>query len=135
MSTTPINPSTLSTQGTTLTPTNNSLGQNDFLQLMMDQLKNQDPLNPSNPTQYMSELAQFSQLQAETNIASSAASTASQSSSASALALLGRTVSYSDSTGATQSGTVSSVQFGSSGPTLTIGSVSGVPLSSVTEAS
>jgi len=135
MSTTPINSSTLSTQGTTLTPTSSGLNQNDFLQLMMDQLKNQDPLNPSDPTQYMSELAQFSQLQTETSIASSQATTASQSSAASALALLGRTVTYSDSSGASQSGTVSSVQFGSSGPTLTVGSISGVPLSAITEAS
>lgn len=134
MSTTPINPATLSTQGTTLAPPTNGLGQNEFLQLMMDQLKSQDPLNPSDPTQYMSELAQFSQLQEQTNIAASEATTASQASTASALALLGRTVSYGDN-GSTQSGTVASVQFGSSGPTLTIGAISGIPLSAITEAS
>ena len=34
---------------------------------MMDQLKNQDPLNPSDPTQYLSELASFSSLEQETH--------------------------------------------------------------------
>ncbi|HLH65885.1 MAG TPA: flagellar hook capping FlgD N-terminal domain-containing protein [Solirubrobacteraceae bacterium] len=140
MSTTQIQPSAasqgaqLSTPGTTLAPSGNGLGENAFLQLMMDQLQNQDPLNPTDPTQYLSELAQFSQLEQETTIASSASATAGQASTASALALLGRTVAYTYG-GSSQTGTVSSVQFGSSGPTLTVGSASGIPLSAITEAS
>jgi flagellar basal-body rod modification protein FlgD len=141
--TTGINGSTtLSTTGTTLSPPTtpgasaNSLGQNDFLTLMMDQLKAQDPLNPSDPTQFLSELAQFTSLQQQNNIATNTAAAATQQSSASALALLGHTVSYTDSTGVTQSGTVSKIDFSSSGsPTLTIGAASGISLTSVTEAS
>jgi flagellar basal-body rod modification protein FlgD len=143
MSTTGINgSSTLSTTGTTLSPTSttgtgsaSSMGESDFLKLMMDQLQNQDPLNPSDPTAFLSELAQFTSLEQQTNIATTTQSTATQQSNASALALLGHTVSYSDSTGIAQSGTVSKVDFGTSGPTLTIGGVSGISLASVTEAS
>jgi flagellar basal-body rod modification protein FlgD len=127
--------STLSTSGTTVTPASDGMGENDFLQLMMDQLQNQDPLNPSDPTQYMSELAQFSSLQTQNNIATSTAADASQQSTASALGLLGHTVSYTDSNGDTQSGSVSKVDFTSSGPTLTIGTDSGIALTSITEAS
>jgi flagellar basal-body rod modification protein FlgD len=142
MSTTGVNGSTtLSTTGTSLTApatagaSPSSLGENDFLQLMMDQLKNQDPLSPDDPTQYLSELAQFSSLQQQNSIATSAASQASQSSASSALSLLGHSVSYIDSSGVTETGTVSKVDFTStSGPTLTIGAASGVALSSVTEA-
>jgi flagellar basal-body rod modification protein FlgD len=36
------------------------LGQDDFLQLMMAQLKNQDPMKPMDPSQYVGQLAQFS---------------------------------------------------------------------------
>jgi flagellar basal-body rod modification protein FlgD len=36
------------------------LGQDDFLQLMMTQLKNQDPFKPLDPSQYVGQLAQFS---------------------------------------------------------------------------
>ncbi|HWE09046.1 MAG TPA: flagellar hook capping FlgD N-terminal domain-containing protein [Solirubrobacteraceae bacterium] len=141
--TTGINGSaTLSTSGTTLSPpttpgaSTNSLGQNDFLTLMMDQLKSQDPLNPSDPTQFLSELAQFTSLEQQNNIATNTASAATQQSSASALALLGHTVSYTDSSGVTQSGTVSKVDFSSTGgPTLTIGAAGGISLTSVTEAS
>ena len=57
------------TSGTTFSNPSDNLGEGDFLKLMMDQLQNQDPLNPSDPTQYMSELASFSSLEQETQIA------------------------------------------------------------------
>jgi flagellar basal-body rod modification protein FlgD len=34
-----------------------------FLQLLVAQLKNQDPTTPSDPTQFVAQLAQFSQLE------------------------------------------------------------------------
>jgi flagellar basal-body rod modification protein FlgD len=34
-----------------------------FLQLLVSQLQNQDPLNPADSTQFVAELAQFSQLE------------------------------------------------------------------------
>src|SRR5688572_17021817 len=37
-----------------------SLGQDDFLSLMIAQLKNQDPMKPLDPSQYVGQLAQFS---------------------------------------------------------------------------
>jgi flagellar basal-body rod modification protein FlgD len=121
------------TTGTTVSRTDNGLGENDFLQLMM--MQNQDPLNPSDPTQYLSELANFSTLEQETNIASSSATTASEQSTAAALGLLGHTVSYTDSSGATQSGAVTKIDFTSSGPTLTIGGQAGITLGAITEVS
>jgi flagellar basal-body rod modification protein FlgD len=39
---------------------NSQLGQNEFLKLMLAQLKNQDPMKPTDPTQFLSQLAQFS---------------------------------------------------------------------------
>jgi flagellar basal-body rod modification protein FlgD len=125
---------TLSTPGTTIGPSN-TMGSNDFLDLMMDQLKNQNPLSPSNPTQYLSELASFSSLEQETNIATSTSSAATEQASASALAMIGHSVDYTDANGDTQTGTVSSVQFSASGPTLTIGTAAGIALGSITEAS
>jgi len=40
-----------------------SLGQADFLQLMTEQLKNQDPLKPLDSQQFLGQLAQFSTVQ------------------------------------------------------------------------
>ena len=123
------------TSGTTFSNPSDNLGENDFLKLMMDQLQNQDPLNPSDPTQYMSELASFSSLEQETQIATSTSAASTQQASSSALGLLGHTVSYQDSNGVTQTGTVSKVDFTSSGPTLTVGTTPGIGLGSVLEAS
>jgi len=39
------------------------MGKDDFLKLMISQLKNQDPLNPMDGTQFASQLAQFSSLE------------------------------------------------------------------------
>ncbi|MEW6246989.1 MAG: flagellar hook assembly protein FlgD [Nitrospirota bacterium] len=39
------------------------LGQDDFLKLLVTQLKNQDPLKPMDNTAFVAELAQFSQLE------------------------------------------------------------------------
>lgn len=39
------------------------LGQEDFLKLLVTQLKHQDPLNPTTNTEFVAQLAQFSQLE------------------------------------------------------------------------
>ena len=44
--------------------TNSTLGEQDFLKLLVAQLQNQDPLAPQDNTQFVSQLAQFSTLQA-----------------------------------------------------------------------
>ncbi len=45
-----------------------SLGESDFLTLFTTQLKDQDPLNPSDGANFVSQLAQFSQLEATTSM-------------------------------------------------------------------
>ncbi len=45
-----------------------SLDKDAFLQLLVTQMQYQDPLNPGDSTQYMSQLAQYSSLEATMNI-------------------------------------------------------------------
>jgi flagellar basal-body rod modification protein FlgD len=42
--------------------------KNMFLQLLVAQIKNQDPLNPADGTQFLAELAQFQQLEQAINM-------------------------------------------------------------------
>jgi flagellar basal-body rod modification protein FlgD len=49
----------------------NALGKEDFLTLMVEQLKNQDPMNPADATEFTAQLAQFSSLEQLFNINSS----------------------------------------------------------------
>ena len=42
--------------------------QATFLQLLVTQIKNQNPLSPSDSTQFMTQLAQFSELEQMTNV-------------------------------------------------------------------
>ena len=44
------------------------MGKQDFLQLLITQLENQDPMDPSDPEEFSSQLAQFSSLEQMTNI-------------------------------------------------------------------
>lgn len=59
--------------GTGTTKKNDELGQDAFLQLMVTQMKNQDPTNPTDSTQFMSQLAQFSTVQGVTQVRDSIA--------------------------------------------------------------
>ncbi|MBV8152620.1 MAG: flagellar biosynthesis protein FlgD, partial [Candidatus Eremiobacteraeota bacterium] len=52
------------------TGSNSQLGQSQFLTLLTTELQNQDPTSPVDNTQMVSELAQFSALQAQTNLSS-----------------------------------------------------------------
>ncbi len=58
------------TSSSTTTATTAQTAANDknmFLQLLIAQLQNQDPLNPTDGTQFLSELAQFQQLEQTAN--------------------------------------------------------------------
>jgi flagellar basal-body rod modification protein FlgD len=139
--TTPATAAATSTTGTSASSKNSSplpINQDQFLEMLMAELKNQNPMSPnsSDPMQFVSELAQFTQVEQATNTAESASTIATGQNNATAIALIGHTVSYTDpTTGNPATGTVQSVEFTSQGPTLTINGTSGINASAVNEVS
>ena len=51
------------------TQPNDALGKDAFLQLLVTQMQNQDPLDPQDNGEYLAQLAQFSALEQMTNVA------------------------------------------------------------------
>lgn len=63
---------TSSTESKTgINATGNSMDKESFLQLLVAQMKYQDPLEPTSNTEYISQYAQFSQVESMQNMASS----------------------------------------------------------------
>src|SRR5512145_3299493 len=59
---------TAATTASSTTSTKNILGKDEFLKMLIAQLKHQDPLNPMDGTAFTAQLAQFSSLEQLQNI-------------------------------------------------------------------
>jgi flagellar basal-body rod modification protein FlgD len=107
---------------------NSILGKDDFLKILIGQMKNMDPMSADNqdPTQSVAQMAQFSIVEQLTNLTQANAKS-------SALAMLGKTVTYKVGADGSQQGVVESVDTSGGDPTLTIGGTSGIALSAVKE--
>ena len=107
-----------------------------FLKLLVAQMKYQDPSNPASSSEFMAQTATFSQVEKLSEIATQNASLLALQRSSSAGALVGRTVAYTDESGATKTGAVSSVRLGtdSTEASAMVGGVS-VAMGRITEVS
>lgn len=102
---------TATQSSTTATNTNNSLGKDDFLKLLVTQLQYQDPLQPMDNSQFIAQLAQFSALEQMNNVANGMNTLQQTSSLGTAAQLIGANVTVSDSTGASVTGHVTGIQM------------------------
>jgi flagellar basal-body rod modification protein FlgD len=105
-----------------------------FLKLLVAELKYQDPSNPTDPTQFLAQTAQFSMVQTLNTVGSDMAEMLTASQQAAAAALIGRQVTGTTSAGASVTGVVTGMQTSTSGTSLEIGSDT-VPLANVTSVS
>ena len=138
MSTTPVTSTGTAVTGTTGTQNPNAaagqLGKDDFLKLFVAQIQNQDPSSPMDTNQSMTQMAQFSMVEQLTNLSSVNTKMATSQANSSAVGLIGHTVSWRDSAGASHSGVVNSVATATDGsPSLTVDGASGVDPSTITQ--
>lgn len=114
-------------QQSTAATRQNTINQDDFIKLFLSQLQFQDPLEPVDNREFLAQLAQFSNLEQTRQTSQNTEGLLVMNSSAQALALLSKTVEIAGQ-GAATIGTVTAVQFTTSGPELTIQSTSGPAL-------
>lgn len=60
-------PTTSAPSSAATPPASTEVDKNMFMQLLVAQLRHQDPLNPSDGTQFVAQLAQFQQLEQSVN--------------------------------------------------------------------
>jgi flagellar basal-body rod modification protein FlgD len=92
--------------------TSKTLDYNSFLKLLVAQLQNQDPTNPSDPTAFVSQLASFSSVEQLVNSNSKLDALLTQSELSQAAAVIGLTATSADGS---ISGQIASVQITSQG--------------------
>jgi flagellar basal-body rod modification protein FlgD len=123
-----------STSGGTNTLTNPKaqLGVNDFINMMVTQLQNQDPLSPESNSDLMQQMSQIGQMQASTQLETTLTTVALQTNLAAAGNLIGKTVQGLDSTGAQLQGVVDSVKVANNSVSLELDNGSELSMSNVT---
>jgi flagellar basal-body rod modification protein FlgD len=115
-----------STNTATRTPSS-SLGKDDFLKLLVGQMKNMDPLGEGkDPSDSMAQMTQYSMLEQMQNI-----NAATQRSST--IGLIGHTVSYTQADGTTVEGNVDQVTTVGGKLALTVGGKGGIDPATVVE--
>jgi len=100
-------------------PQNAGIGQDDFLRILLTQLRFQDPLKPVDNQQFVAQLAQFSALEINRQQSEKVDTLLSIQGANQAIALLGKAVQ----TGAQQAnavGDVTAVSFATGEPLLTV---------------
>src|SRR3954454_16346828 len=97
------------------------LDQDAFLKLLMAQMQNQDPLAPTDSSQMMSQMAQFTSVEQLTKLTSSITALQLGQDFTGSVALIGKSVTYRGADGKDASGVVTSVKPSPTGSILTIG--------------
>jgi flagellar basal-body rod modification protein FlgD len=115
MSVTSVTPNSVtgSTATDTVQNTNQTLNQNDFLQLLVSQMENQDPLNPESNTDMAAQMAQFTSLQQSSAMSGSLSMMQANS-------LVGSTVTVQVGSNNSASGVVSGVDMSTGSPQIVI---------------
>lgn len=126
--TAPVAPTGNGLSGTTTTT--GSKDKDVFLQLLVAQMKYQDPTNPTDSGAFLAQSAQFTALEKMQSVADQTGLLLGAQLAFGASGLVGKSVQYKLDDGRTGTGLVSGVQFGQTGPVLDIGGVS-VPISNV----
>ncbi|WP_019136073.1 flagellar hook assembly protein FlgD [Cellulomonas massiliensis] len=108
--------------GTTGTaPATKDLDKQAFLELLVAQLRNQDPSSPMDSSQLMAQTTQLTTMERLIELSDTSREAFGLQMRVAAATLVGQTVSWTDAEGAEHSGVVGSVSYAGSVPTVTVG--------------
>ncbi len=97
-----------------------SVGYNDFLQLLIAQMRNQDPTSPTDMAQYMSQFAQLSSVEQAIQTNAKLDTLLSTSALSQAEGLIGRTAAFTSEDGQSTAGKIMSVHIIQGGAVATL---------------
>src|SRR5579871_831713 len=86
-----------------------SLTQQQFLQILLSGLQNQDPLNPVDTTTFLTQMTEFANVEGQQTLNANFTQMLQLQQLTDGASLIGKTVSYTASNGSTASGTVAGV--------------------------
>jgi flagellar basal-body rod modification protein FlgD len=91
-----------------------------FMQMLVAQLRYQDPMNPADTSEFLSQSAQFTALEKMQNVADAVGMVLGGQMAFGASSLVGRTVTYTLADGTEGQGVVRGVTFDTTGPVLDV---------------
>lgn len=97
-----------------------TLGQSDFLKLLVAQMTQQDPLNPKSDLEMIPQMVSFTELEQSKSMQSDIAQLRAEQQLLQANSLLGRTVEIQDESKARVTGPVTAVQMEEGTPKLVV---------------
>ncbi|CAM5789304.1 flagellar hook capping FlgD N-terminal domain-containing protein [Cellulomonas persica] len=98
-----------------------TLDQQAFLNLLVAQLRNQDPSAPMDSSQLMAQTTQLATMEQLTTLTDTSREAFALQMRVAAASLVGQTVSWTDGEGVTHSGVVDAVDYAGSVPVVTVG--------------
>ncbi|MGN6609644.1 MAG: flagellar hook assembly protein FlgD [Jatrophihabitans sp.] len=116
-------PPTAGTDGSTTSSMSASLDPQAFLQLLVAQLKYQDPSSPVDTSTFMQQTATLSQVQTMNTMSDSLTSLIQMSQMQAGTEMIGKSITYTDSAGTAHTGVVSGVSTGAGKVTVQVGNV------------
>lgn len=99
----------------------NSIKPDDFLKMLITELQNQDPTNPTDNSQILQQISEIRNIQATSDLTSTLNAVQLEQTFSAGSQLVGKSVQGLADDGSTVSGTVDSVTFNNGAATLNVG--------------
>lgn len=99
---------------------NSGINEQDFIQLFVSELQFQDPTQPLDNSQFLTQLAQFVSIEQQSEEVGGINNLLTLDANDQSLGLLTHTVQVTNADGSTTSGKVTGIQYGTSGVQLTV---------------